>query len=97
MLGAIFAILSAASFALNTAMARRGVISGTPIQAMAITVPLGVVCLLPFTLITGELLRLPQFPITATAWMAAVGAVHFIIGRYCNFRSNAEEIGRAHV
>jgi drug/metabolite transporter (DMT)-like permease len=89
-LGAIFAILSAASFALNTAVARRGVISGTPIQGMAVTVPLGVVCFLPLALVTGELMRLPQFPIAATAWMAAVGVVHFIIGRYCNFRSNAE-------
>ena len=90
MLGAIFAILSAASFALNTAMARRGVVSGTPIQGMAITVPLGVVCFLPLALLTGELIRLPQFPLAATGWMAAVGVVHFIIGRYCNFRSNAE-------
>jgi drug/metabolite transporter (DMT)-like permease len=89
-LGAIFAILSAASFALNTAMARRGVVSGTPIQAMAVTVPLGVVCFLPLALVTGELMRLPQFPIAAIAWMAAVGVVHFVIGRYCNFRSNAE-------
>jgi len=88
-LGAIFAILSAASFALNTAMARRGVVSGTPIQAMAVTVPLGVVCFLPLALLTGELMRLPQFPMAATAWMAAVGVVHFVIGRYCNFRSNA--------
>jgi drug/metabolite transporter (DMT)-like permease len=88
-LGAIFAILSAASFALNTAMARRGVVSGTPIQAMAVTVPLGVVCFLPLAVLTGELMRLPQFPMTATAWMAAVGVVHFVIGRYCNFRSNA--------
>lgn len=90
MLGAIFAILSAASFALNTAMARRGVVSGTPIQGMAVTVPLGVACFLPLAFLTGELLRLPQFPMAATAWMAAVGVVHFIIGRYCNFRSNAK-------
>ncbi|MBX9825755.1 MAG: DMT family transporter [Xanthobacteraceae bacterium] len=90
MLGAIFAILSAASFALNTAMARRGVVSGTPIQGMAVTVPLGVVCFLPLAFLTGELMRLPQFSMAATAWMAAVGVVHFIIGRYCNFRSNAE-------
>ena len=46
-LGAIFAILSAASFALNNATVRRGVVSGTPIQAMAVSVPLGVVCFLP--------------------------------------------------
>ena len=89
MLGAIFAILSAASFALNNAMARRGVVSGTPIQGMSITVPLGVVCFLPLALLTGELMRLPQFPDTAIAWMAAVGIVHFIIGRYCNFRANS--------
>jgi drug/metabolite transporter (DMT)-like permease len=53
-------------------------------------VPLGVVCFLPLALVTGELMRLPQFPIAAIGWMSAVGVVHFIIGRYCNFRSNAE-------
>ncbi len=89
MLGAIFAILSAASFALNNAALRRGVVSGTPIQAMAVTVPLGVVCLLPLAFLSGELVRLPQFPKSAVAWMAAVGVVHFVVGRYCNFRANA--------
>ncbi len=89
MLGAIFAILSAASFALNNATVRRGVVSGTPIQGMAITVPLGVVCFLPLTLLTGELFRLPQFPHQAMGWMAGLGILHFIIGRYCNFKANA--------
>jgi len=64
-LGSIFAILSAASFALNNATVRRGVVSGTPIQAMAVSVPLGVVCFLPLVFLTGELSRLPQFPETA--------------------------------
>ena len=53
-LGAIFAILSAASFALNNATVRRGVVSGTPIQAMAVSVPLGVVCFLPMALRHGR-------------------------------------------
>ena len=65
MLGAIFALLSAASFALNNATVRRGVVSGTPIQAMAVSVPLGVVCFLPLAFLTGELCRLPQFPTNA--------------------------------
>ena len=88
MLGAIFAILSAASFALNNAMVRRGVITGTPLQAMAVSLPLGVVCFLPIAWAAGELGRLTEFPLKATAWMAGLGVIHFVIGRYCNFRSN---------
>ena len=88
MLGAILAILSAASFALNNAMVRRGVISGTPIQAMAISVPMGVVCFVPMALMAGELFRITQFPLAAAAWMAGLGVLHFVIGRYCNFRAN---------
>jgi drug/metabolite transporter (DMT)-like permease len=87
-LGAIFAILSAASFALNNAAARRGMVSGTPIQAMAVTVPLGVLCFIPFALVTGELLHADRFPAQAAGWMAGVGILHFVLGRYCNFRAN---------
>lgn len=89
MLGAIFAILSAASFALNNATVRRGVVSGTPIQAMAVSVPLGIACFLLLAFLSGELFRLPRFPATAIAWMAGFGLLHFVFGRYCNFRANA--------
>jgi drug/metabolite transporter (DMT)-like permease len=88
-LGSLFAVVSAASFALNNATVRRGVVSGTPIQAMAITVPLGILCFLPLAFLTGELSRLPQFPLTAVGWMAGLGVLHFVFGRYCNFRANA--------
>jgi drug/metabolite transporter (DMT)-like permease len=88
-LGALFAVLSAASFALNNATVRRGVVSGTPIQAMAVSVPLGIVCFLPITLLNGELFRLPEFSHASLAWMAGLGVLHFVIGRYCNFRANA--------
>jgi drug/metabolite transporter (DMT)-like permease len=87
-LGVIFSILSAASFALNNATVRRGVVSGTPIQAMAITVPMGILCFLPFALGTGELQRIADFPATAAGWMAGVGLLHFVAGRYCNFKAN---------
>ena len=65
MLGALFAVLSAATFALNNAALRRGVVTGTPSQAMAVTVPIGVLCLLPVALVLGELSRLSQFSPTA--------------------------------
>ena len=88
MLGVLFSVLSAASFAFNNAALRRGVVTGTPSQAMAVTVPVGVLCLLPVALVLGELSRLSQFPPSAMAWMALVGVVHFVIGRYCNFKAN---------
>jgi drug/metabolite transporter (DMT)-like permease len=87
-LGAILSLLSAMAFALNNASVRRGVISGTPIQAMAVSVPLGVVCFLPIAWLAGELDRFSQFPAKATAWMAGLGVLHFVIGRYFNFKAN---------
>src|SRR5262245_521388 len=89
MLGAAFAIFSAASFAMANASVRRGVVSGTPIQAMAVSLPFGLVCFLPLALVTGELFRLPQFPVTAALWMAGYGVLHYLYGRYCNFHANA--------
>jgi drug/metabolite transporter (DMT)-like permease len=85
----LFAILSAASFALNNATVRRGVVSGTPMQAMAVSVPLGVVCFVPLAYFAGEFTRAAQFPHAAVAWMAGLGVLHFVIGRYCNFRANS--------
>jgi drug/metabolite transporter (DMT)-like permease len=88
MLGALLALLSAASFALNNAAMRRGVVTGSAIQGMSISVPAGVVCFLPILVATGEIGRLAAFPPAAAAWMAGLGVVHFIIGRYGNYRAN---------
>lgn len=41
MLGAIYAALAALTFAMNNTAMRRGVLTGSVTQAMAITVPLG--------------------------------------------------------
>ncbi|HEY1542224.1 MAG TPA: DMT family transporter [Xanthobacteraceae bacterium] len=88
MLGAVLAVLSAATFAFNNAAARRGVITGTPIQGMAITIPVGLVGFVPIALITGLLARFPHLAPRSVAWMAGVGLLHFLIGRYCNYRAN---------
>src|SRR5436190_22787530 len=78
-LGIIFALLSAATFALNNAMARRGVVTGTPRQGMAVSIPIGVLCFLPLAIVTGEIFHIAQFPAKAAAWMAGVGLLHFIL------------------
>jgi len=88
MLGAVFAILAAATFAFNNATARRGVITGTALQGMAVTIPVGLLCFIPAALLTGAATSLTQLPPRSIAWMAGVGLLHFILGRYCNYRAN---------
>ena len=88
MLGAVLAVLSAATFALNNVAARRGVVTGTPIQGMAVTIPLGVVCFLPVAILSTAVAGLPPFTPQAIAWLAVVGLLHFVGGRYCNYRAS---------
>ena len=53
LLGAVFAVLSAATFALTNATGRRGVVTGTPAQGMVISMPVGLACFLTLALLTG--------------------------------------------
>lgn len=54
---------------------------------MVISVPLGVLCFVLAATATGEIGRLLNFPPRAAAWMAGVGVLHFVVGRYCNYRA----------
>ncbi|MQA84446.1 MAG: EamA family transporter [Streptosporangiales bacterium] len=87
MLGALFAVLSAATFGLNNATVRRGVISGTVSQALAITVPIGVPLFAIATLLFGQFGALVGFDARALTFLALAGVVHFVWGRYCNYRA----------
>lgn len=88
MLGILYAALGAFTFALNNVTMRRGVVTGSVLQGMALTVPIGGICFLLMTIAFGELGQLILFPTVALAWLACQGIVHFVIGRYCNYRSN---------
>lgn len=92
MLGGILALLSAAAFAFNNAAARRGVLHGTVLQAMAISVPFGVPFFFAGVLIFGSLDDLGAFTGREIAWLAAAGVLHFVFGRYANYRG-AKAIG----
>jgi len=89
LLGVTFSILSAATFALNATAARRAVLSGTVVQGLMVTVPLGVPLFAALVLAVGEWRLLGLFPLEASAWFAAAGIVHFVIGRYGNYASSA--------
>jgi drug/metabolite transporter (DMT)-like permease len=88
LLGGVFAILSGATFALTNATGRRGVISGTPVQGMVISMPVGLACFLAVALLTGALQNLSRFSASAFVSLSAAGILHFVLGRYCNFRAS---------
>jgi drug/metabolite transporter (DMT)-like permease len=87
-LGAIYAALAALTFALNNATVRRGVVTGTVAQAMAVTVPLGGASFLLMAVVFGQTGALFTIPPIAAAWLAGQGVVHFVIGRFFNYRAS---------
>jgi drug/metabolite transporter (DMT)-like permease len=87
-LGAALAILSAATFALTNATGRRGVITGTPAQGMVISLPVGLAFFLALALLTGAFHDFGRFSNLALASLSAAGVLHFVLGRYCNFRAS---------
>src|SRR5215831_13770046 len=88
LLGVLYAALGAFTFALNNVAMRRGVVTGSVLQGMAMTVPIGGLSFLVMTVAFGELGQLVVFPAAALAWLASQGIVHFVLGRYCNYKSN---------
>jgi len=92
MLGAFYALLAAASFGLNNASARRGVIGGSAVQGLAITVPLGMLMFVPATIIAGEIGMWDAFTPLQWLFLSASGFAHFVWGRYFNIKS-LEAIG----
>lgn len=87
MLGAFLALCSAATFALNNAFARRGVLTGSALQALAISVPIGVPMFLAGAIISGSLGAFLDFSARAYVYLALAGILHFAWGRYCNYRA----------
>jgi uncharacterized membrane protein len=86
-LGGILGLLAAATFAFNNAAVRRGVLTGSVAQALAITVPIGVPMFLAAALATGSLGIITEFSPAALVYLASAGILHFVLGRYCNFRA----------
>jgi uncharacterized membrane protein len=63
------------------------VVTASVAQAMAVTVPLGLPIVLLVALAFGALPALTDFPAGAIAYLAAAGVLHFVWGRYCNYRA----------
>ena len=87
MLGALLALLASATFALGNVTARRGVLTGSVLQALVVTIWLGVPVFLVAAFAAGQLGAIGKFPLPSMVYLVLAGIVHFVIGRYCNFRA----------
>jgi uncharacterized membrane protein len=66
---------------------RRGVLTGSVLQAMAITVPIGLPISFLVALATGSLAAVAGFSSRALVALSLSGVMHFVWGRYCNYRA----------
>ncbi|WP_212524357.1 EamA family transporter [Actibacterium sp. MT2.3-13A] len=87
MLGAILAFASAGFFGLNNATVRRGVLKSTALHGMAITVPAGIPLFMVFAALFGSYAAMAKWPLAAWGWMVGAGIVHFVLGRFGNYRA----------
>lgn len=87
MLGGLLALLASATFALSNVTARRGVLTGSVLQALVVTIWLGVPVFLGVALAVGQLGAITRFPFPSFVYLASAGFIHFVLGRYCNYRA----------
>ena len=87
MLGVIYTLLAAASFGFNNASVRRGMITGTVTQVVALSMPMGLVMFAAVAWASGQLGRMDALSLQSYGLLASAGVVHFVFGRYCNYRS----------
>jgi uncharacterized membrane protein len=87
MLGGFLALVSAVTFAYANASMRRGVLTGTVLQAVATSMPIGVFLLVVVMLPTGGFHILAEFSQRSWLLLIIAGVIHFAWGRYCNYRA----------
>ena len=87
MLGALLAFLSACFQGTNNATVRRGVLSGTPSQAIAINIPMGVPLGLLAAWLSGQLFQISDLPTQTILLIGMAGIMQYVWGRYWNYRA----------
>lgn len=87
MIGGLLSLLSAVTFAYANASVRRGVLTGTVLQAVAISLPVALPIFIVAMLMTGGFQVLADFSRTSLALLVLAGVIHFAWARYCNYRA----------
>ena len=72
---------------MNIATLRRGVLSGSVLQALCITVPAGVPLFVLGCFLFGAVDEFLGLSLEAWGWFSLAGVVHFVVGRYGSYRA----------
>jgi drug/metabolite transporter (DMT)-like permease len=86
-LGIVYVLISNISFAVNTVSARRGMLSGSALQGVYLSVLLGMPIFLVAAFITTQVFDFRDIAPGRYGVLAAAGILHFLFGRYCNYRA----------
>jgi drug/metabolite transporter (DMT)-like permease len=86
-LGIIYVVISNISFAVNTVSARRGMLSGSALQGVYLSVLLGTPIFLIAAFITTQIFDVGSISLGKYGVLAAAGVLHFLFGRYCNYKA----------
>lgn len=87
MLGGFLSLMSAITFAYANASVRRGVLTGSVLQAVGISLPVALPFFIAAMLITGGFALLGQFTLRAWLLFSVAGVIHFAWARYCAYRA----------
>jgi len=85
MIGAAFALASAALLGLNSAIVRRGVRWAPPYYLIVVTLTLATPLFVVFAFVAGQAQRAGEFGAADYGLLALAGLLNFIGGRYSNF------------
>jgi drug/metabolite transporter (DMT)-like permease len=86
-LGIIYVVISNISFAVNTVSARRGMLSGSALQGVYLSVLLGTPIFVIAALISTQIFHWGDITVGRYWVLASAGVLHFLFGRYCNYRT----------
>jgi drug/metabolite transporter (DMT)-like permease len=86
-LGGLLALLSAATFAVTNAAVRRGVLTGSAVQATTLSIPVGVPIFFLALSLGGDLGVFGALPRASVLAFGVTGISHFVVGRYANYRA----------
>jgi uncharacterized membrane protein len=87
MLGGLLSLVSAVTFAYANASMRRGVLTGTVLQAVAISLPVAIPLFVLAMLLTGGFPLLVALSWRSIGLLALAGVIHFAWARHCNYRA----------
>lgn len=87
MIGGLLSLVSSLLFAYGNATVRRGVLTGTVVQAVIISLPVALPFFAVALWLSGGFGEIVAFSNNSLILFAVVGVIHFVFARYCNYRA----------